>query len=138
MVPEHWGKEKILCSKPVPDVLTEKQMYREFLNCVRDDFNFPKTVITGNNSWTYEVTRSQNAKAPDGTLSPYLTPPVKVRTRESKVKSVSIFFFFFHCKDVVHTTFLPAGQTVIAAFYVTALERLRKRVALVRPKITDS
>ena len=45
---------------------------------------------------------------------------------------------FFDCKGGVHEEFVPPGQIVNAAFYVTVLERLRKRVACIRPAITDS
>ncbi|XP_029155158.1 uncharacterized protein LOC114928239 [Nylanderia fulva] len=39
---------------------------------------------------------------------------------------------------VVHHEFVPEGQTVNAAFYVQVLDRLRKRVARVRPAIKNT
>lgn len=67
-------------------------MCRELLDCVRDDPNFLKTVVTENKS-----VRRPGVKTPKlrvGTLSHRLVSE-KARTRESKVKSVSILFFFF-------------------------------------------
>ena len=58
------------------------------------------------------ITRRQGAKAPNGTPPAHLAPKNK--------------------------EFVPPGQTVNAALYVTVLERLRKRIARVRPAIADS
>lgn len=39
---------------------------------------------------------------------------------------------FFDAKGVVHKEFVPEGQTVNATYYVKVLDRLRKRVLLLR------
>jgi len=44
-------------------------------------------------------------------------------------------FFFFDSQGIVHKEFVPPGQTVYQTFYREVLERLRKRVARVRPGI---
>ena len=51
-----------------------------------------------------------------------------------KTKSMRICFFFGSL-GIVHKEFVPPGQTVNQTFYQEVLERLRKRVALVRPGI---
>jgi len=43
--------------------------------------------------------------------------------------------FFFDSQGIVHKEFVPPGQTVNQTFYREVLERLRKRVARVRPGI---
>ena len=45
---------------------------------------------------------------------------------------------FFDSKGVVHKEFVPPGQTVNTAFYVEVLKWLKKRVARVRPEITNT
>jgi len=42
---------------------------------------------------------------------------------------------FFDSQGIFHKEFLPSGQTVNQTFYRKVLERLRKRVARVRPGI---
>ena len=51
---------------------------------------------------------------------------------KSKIKST---FFFFSSQGIVHKEFVPPGQTVNQTFCREVLERLRKRVARVRPGI---
>ena len=55
----------------------------------------------------------------------------------SKSRIKSMLIVLFDSKGIVHREFLPLGQTVNAAFYVEVLQRLRNRVAHVRPEITD-
>jgi len=42
---------------------------------------------------------------------------------------------FFDSQGIVHNEFVPPGQTVNQTFYREVLERLRKRMARVRPGI---
>ena len=53
----------------------------------------------------------------------------------SKSKIKSMLICFFDSQGIVHKEFLPPGQTVNQTFYREVLERLRKRVARVRPGI---
>ena len=46
---------------------------------------------------------------------------------------INAYFFFFYSQGIVHKEFVPPGQTVNQTFYREVLERLRKRVARVRP-----
>ena len=59
--------------------------------------------------------------------------PKKARMSKSKIKSMLLGFFYSH--GIVHKEFMPRGQTVNQTFYQEVLERLRKRVARVRPGI---
>ena len=61
-----------------------------------------------------------------------LSRPKKVRMSKSKIKSMLICFF--DSQGIVHKEFMPPGQTVNQT-YREVLERLRKRVARVRPDI---
>ena len=59
--------------------------------------------------------------------------PKKARMSKSKIKSMLICFF--DIQGIVHKEFVPPGQTVNPSFYREVLERLRKRVARMRPGI---
>jgi len=45
---------------------------------------------------------------------------------------------FFDSQGIVHTEFVPQGQTFNKQYYRDVLERLRKRVHHVRPEIADT
>ena len=57
--------------------------------------------------------------------------PLPKKARMSK----SMLICFFDSQRIVHKEFVPQGQTVNHTFYWEVLERLRKRVAHVRPDI---
>ena len=62
--------------------------------------------------------------------------PKKTRMSKSKIKSTLICFF--DTQGVVHKEFVSQGQTVNQQYYREVLERLRKRIHLVRPEIADN
>ena len=78
----------------------------------------------------WSTTPRQNAKVGSRTLQ---TLPVPRRMSKSKIKSMLICFF--DSQGIVHKEFVPPGQIVNQTFYREVLERLRKRVARVRPGI---
>ena len=41
---------------------------------------------------------------------------------------------FYGSKGIIHHEFVPEGQTVTGSFYLSVLERLRKRIRRVQPK----
>ena len=57
----------------------------------------------------------------------------QTKISQSKIKSMRICFF--DSQGIVHKEFVPPRQTVNQTFYLEFLERLRKRVARVRPGI---
>ena len=79
----------------------------------------------------WSTTPTQNNKVGSGTLQTPL--PKKARLSKSKIKSMLICFF--DSQRIVHKEFVPPGQTVNQTYYREVLERLRKRVARVRPGI---
>jgi len=60
-----------------------------------------------------------------------LSHPKKARMSKSKIKSMLICFF--DSQGIIHKEFISPGKTVNQTFYQEVLERLRKRVAHVRP-----
>jgi len=55
---------------------------------------------------------------------------------KSKIKSMLICFFDY--QGIVHTQFMPQGETVNQFYYREILGRLRKRVVRVRPSIAKN
>jgi len=49
-----------------------------------------------------------------------------------------MFICYFDCQGIVHTEFLPQGQTVNQFYLCEILERPRKRVVYVRPSIANN
>jgi len=54
---------------------------------------------------------------------------------QNKIDAHFFFFLFFFIQGIVHKEFVSPGQTVNQTFYREVFERLRKRVARVRPGI---
>ena len=108
-----------LCAKIVPKNLTTEQktdrrdVCLDLLDRLEREPEFFSRVIIGDES------------------SPR---PKKAGMSNSKIKSMLICFF--DSQGIVHKEFVPPGQTVNQTFfYQEVLEKLRKRVARVRPGI---
>ena len=59
--------------------------------------------------------------------------PSQESENEQIQNQIDVHLFFFYSQGIVHKEFVPPEQTVNQTFYREVLERLRKRVALVRP-----
>lgn len=127
-----------ICAKLVPKVLTADQknirvsISRELTDRLTSEPNFLQRVITGDKTWVFEYDPETKRQS-----SEWHTPasPRQKKARMSKSKIKSMLIVFFDCRGVVHKEFVPTRQTVNAKFYVQVLDRLRKRVARVRPEI---
>jgi hypothetical protein len=89
------------------------------------------------NQGLWSMFSRQNAKVGSGTLQT-LPVPKEARIRKFKIISFFIFicfFLFFGNEGIVHKEFVPPGQTVNRTCYREVIERLKKRVAHVRPGI---
>jgi len=65
-----------------------------------------------------------------------ITTPKKSKNEQVKYK-IHAHVLFFYCQGIVHTEFVPQGQTVNQFYYHEILERLRKRVVHMRPSIAN-
>jgi len=65
-----------------------------------------------------------------------ITTSGKARRSKSEIKSMLICFF--DSQGIVHTEFVPQGQTVNQFYDCEILERLRKRAVRVRPSIANN
>ena len=96
---------------------------------------FFSRVITGDESWILEYDPETKRHSREWHTANCLRPK-KARMSKSKIKSMLICFF--DSQGIVHKEFVPPGQTVNQTFYREVLERLRKRVAHVRPGIAHT
>ena len=83
----------------------------------------------------WSTTPRQNAKVGCGTLQ---TLPVPRKRERTNPKSNEYSFFFLDSQGIVHKEFVPPGQIVNQTLYREFLERLRKKVARLRPGIARS
>ena len=120
-----------VCVKTVPKTLTIKQkdnwkdVCLYLLEWIKSNRNFLKNVITGDESWIFEYDSETKRQSKEWHTS--ASPrPKKARMSKSKIKSMLICFLTV--KAIVHTEFVPQGQTVNQFYYREILERLRKRV----------
>jgi len=127
---------KKVCAKMVPKNLTTEQKANrrdvclDFLDRLEREPEFFSHVITGDESWILEYDSKTKRQSQEWQTanSPH---PKKARMSKSKIKSMPICFF--DSQGIVHKEFVPPGQTVNQTFYREVLERLRKKVACVRP-----
>jgi len=104
-----------MCVKIVPKNLTieqkdnRKDVCLHLLEWIQSDRNFLKNVITGEETWIceYDPEKKRKSKEWHTSASPH---PKKARMSKSKMKSMLICFF--DSQGIVHTEFVPEGQTV--------------------------
>jgi len=130
-----------MCAKMVPKNLTTEQKANrrdvclDLLGRLEREPEFFSRVITGDETWSLEHNPDTKRQS-RGWHTANSPRPKKTRMSKSKIKSMLIcFFFIFDSQGIVHKEFVPPGQTVNQTFYREVLERLRKRVARVRPGI---
>ena len=120
-----------LCAKMVAKLLNNDQKDRRLQVCqdilgrLQTEPNLLEKVITGDESWIFEYdpeTKRQSLQW----KSPGSPRPKKARQSKSKVKLMLIAFF--DVRGIVHTEFLPQGQTVNQHVYKDVLRRLIRSV----------
>jgi len=127
-----------VCTKMVPkNLMTEQKANRrdvrlDLLDRLEREPEFFSCVITGDESWILEYDPETKCQIREWHTanSPH---PKKARMSKSKIKSMLICVF--DSQGIVHKEFVTPGQTVNQTFYWEVIERLRKRVAHVRPGI---
>ena len=131
------GMRKV-CAKMVPKNLTTEQkaiqrdVCLDLLDCLQREPEFFSCVITGDESWILEYNPETKRRSRKWHTS-NSSCPRKARMSKSKIK---LMLIFFDNQRIIHKECVPPGQTVNQTFSQEILERLRKRVARVRPRIT--
>jgi len=88
-------------------------------------------VITGDESWILEY--DPKTKRQLGVAHCKLSPSQE--SKNGQIQNQIDAHLFFDSQGIVHKECVPPGQTVNQTFYREVLERLRERVARVRPGI---
>ncbi|XP_029163422.1 protein GVQW3-like [Nylanderia fulva] len=139
IIRDQLGMRKI-CAKLVPKVLSDDQRLNrleiatQLADRCKNDPNFLENVVSGDETWVFEYDPESKRQSAEW-QTPASPRQKKARMSTSRIKAMLIVFF--DKRGVVHHEFVPEGQTVNAAFYVQVLDRLRKRVARVRPEIKN-
>ena len=112
-----------VCSQK-PDIRTEGQSegrVSSFLERIQRDRNFLKNVITDDETWIFEYDPETKMQSKEWHTS---SSPRPKKARRSKSKIHSMLICFFDSEGIVHTEFVPQGQTVNQFYYREILERL--------------
>ena len=74
-------------------------------------------------------------KTPKSGVAHCKLSPSQDSKNEQIQNQIDAHLYFFDSQGIVHKELVPPGQTVNQTFYREVLERLRKRMARVRPGI---
>jgi len=130
-----------VCTKTVPKNLTTKKKANQrdvcldLLDRLEREPEFFIHIITRDESWILEYDPETKRQSWEWHTA---NSPCPKKSRMSKSKIKSMLICFFDSQGIVHKEFVPPGQTVNQTFYREVLERLRKRVAHVRPGIAGT
>ena len=94
-----------------------------------------KRIITGDETWIYAYD-PETADESSKYRAKGEPKPKKSRQSRSKIKVMLTVFFYY--RGVVHSEFLPTGQTVNKEYYLSVIRRLREAVRRKRPDLWDN
>lgn len=112
--------------------LNRVKVAEDMLERVNSDPTFIKRIVTGDETWVYEFDMQTSQQASEWRL-PTEPKPKKPRQSRSKVKVMLTVFFDY--RGVVHSEFLPDGQTVNKEYYLSVMKRLREKIRRKRPDL---
>jgi hypothetical protein len=119
-----------VAAKFVPKLLfpDQQQQHLEAVQdipeCANKDFEFLKTVITGDESWVYRYDPETKVQ-----LSPWKHPTSPRPKKAQQVRNnVRVILFFFDYWSFVHRKYAPLGQTVNKEYYQEILRHLQDAV----------
>lgn len=122
-------------SRLVPKLLNLFEKHRRVQACqtmVSDYVAVKNRIITGDETWIYAYD-PETADQSSEYRAKAEPRPKKPRQSRSKIK-VMLTVFFDH-RGVVHSEFLPTGQTVNKEYYLGVMRRLREAVRQKRPEL---
>ena len=112
--------------------LNRVKVAEDMLERVNSDPTFIKRIITGDETWVYEFDMQTSQQASEWRLP---TEPKPKKPRQSRSKVKVMLTVFFDCRGVVHSEFLPEGQTVNKEYYLGVMRRLREQIRRKRPDL---
>lgn len=89
-------------------------------------------IITGDETWVYEYDVETTQQSSEWR---YPDEPKPKRPRQSRSKVKVMLTVFFDSQGVLHSEFLPEGQSVNAQYYLSVLKRLRENIRRKRPEL---
>ena len=92
-------------------------------------------ITTDDETWVYEYDVETAQQSSEWRL-PNEPKPKKPLESRSKIKVM--LTVFFDSQGVVHSEFLPDGQSVNAEYYLSVLKRLRENIRLKRKDLWDN
>ncbi|GFT71652.1 putative DD34D transposase [Trichonephila clavipes] len=122
MIAEQLGKDKMVVHKNI-NLLERIEKYPYFFD----------NIIDGDESWFFQYHPETKPQSNEW-HTPQSLRQKKARMSKSRMKAILIDFF--DKSGVVHSEFVPEGQTVNGAIYVEVLKRLKRWVNRVRPEIS--
>lgn len=109
-----------------------KLIAQDMLDNVNNDPTFMERIITGDETWVYEFDMQTSQQSSQWNFP---NEPKPKRPRQSRSKIKVMLTVFFDCRGVVHSEFLPEGQTVNKEYYLEVMRRLREKIRLKRPDL---
>lgn len=109
-----------------------KQVAEDMLERANSDPTFMKRIITGDETWVYEFDMQTSQQASEWRFD---KEPKPKRPRQSRSKIKVLLTVFFDYRGVVHSEFLPEGQTINKQYYLGVMRRLRENVRRKRPDL---
>jgi len=113
-----------LCAKIVPKNLTieqndnRKDVCLHLLEGIQSDRNFLNSVITGDETWIFDYDPEAKRQSKEWHTS---ASPCLKKARLSKSKINSMLICDFDSEGIVHTEFVPQGQTFNQFYYCEIL-----------------
>lgn len=102
------------------------------LERVNSDPTFIERIITGDETWVFEYDMQTSQQSSEWRAK---NEPKPKKPRQSKSKIKVMLTVFFDIRGVVHSEFLPEGQTVNKEYYLGVMRRLRENVRRKRPDL---
>ena len=121
-----------VCAKMVPGLLNDDQKERRLQVCrdvierLQTEPDLLRRVITGDETWIFEYDPETKCQSCQWKSQTSPRPNLKARPSKSKVKVMLITFF--DVRRIVHSEFLPQGQTINQQVYKEILWRLLRSV----------
>ena len=111
-----------------------KHVAEDMVSRASTDPTFMKRIITGDETWVYEYDMQTSQQSSEWRLD---NEPKPKKPRQSRSKIKVMLTVFFDYRGVVHSEFLPEGETVNKEYYLGVMKRLRESIRRKRPDLWE-
>lgn len=109
-----------------------KEVSMDMVSRAASDPTFMKRIIIGDETWVYEYDTLTSQQSTEWRFE---NEPKPKKARQSRSKIKVLLTVFFDYRGLVHSEYLPEGQTVNKEYYLGVLRRLRENVRRKRPDL---